>query len=150
MMIVPQKPYMPLGTLSESLRYPDVSTEFPDAEMKRVLALVGLPQFSGRLGERARWDQQLSTGERQRLAIARAVLHAPEVLILDDAISSLDAVSQAALLKQVRAALPKAALVSLGQTLPPNGLHDQVLRLTRRGTTAAIHIRDQDRTEKVE
>lgn len=151
MMIVPRRPYMPLGTLAEGLCYPDVDGVFEERGMEAALVQVGLGHLAGRLDERAHWDQRLSTGERQRLAIARAILHAPDVLILDDALSALDAQSQAALLKALRAALPSTAIVSLGQTLPPGGLYDQVLKLTRRGTTRTTQNReaDKDTTERV-
>jgi putative ATP-binding cassette transporter len=151
MMIVPRRPYMPLGTLAEGLCYPDVDGVFEERGMEAALVQVGLGHLAGRLDERARWDQRLSTGEWQRLAIARAILHAPDVLILDDALSALDAQSQAALLKALRAALPSTAIVSLGQTLPPGGLYDQVLKLTRRGTTRTTQNReaDKDTTERV-
>ena len=152
LIIVPQKPYMPLGSLAEAMRYPslDAPRARGGADMAEALRIAGLARLIPHLEEEARWDQRLSTGERQRFGLARAILHAPDVLILDDAVSALDGASQAELLGAVRKALPSAAIVSLGQTMPPTGLHDQVLRLTRRGTSAAIHIRETDKPERVQ
>ena len=118
--------------------------------MSEALAHVGLAHLAGQLAEHSRWDQRLSTGERQRFGLARAILHGPDVLMLDDALSALDAASQADLLRNLRKALPGTTIVSVGQTLPPAGLHDQVLKLTRRGSAPAISVRETDNPERVQ
>jgi putative ATP-binding cassette transporter len=137
-MIVPQKPYMPLGSIRDALAYPDARLVADDLEVGRVLTDVGLPRLADKADQVARWDQRLSNGERQRLAIARLILHKPDVLVLDDALSALDEASQAALTKRLRAALPRAVIVSLGQTEPPPGLHDRTLTMERRDGVATI------------
>ena len=110
----------------------------PDDALKAALAKVGLEALGPRLDERARWDQVLSNGERQRLAIARVILHRPKVVILDDALSALEESAQAAVLVRLRAELPDATIVSLGQRPAPPGVHDRQLALERRADSAAL------------
>jgi vitamin B12/bleomycin/antimicrobial peptide transport system ATP-binding/permease protein len=129
--LLPQKGYVPLGTLAEALTYPGSGTDEPPAELAEVLAAVGLERLSGRLGDTARWDQVLSAGERQRLAAARALLAKPQVLVVDDALSALDGAAQQALVRTLRAQIPGLAILSLGQRAPPSGTFDRTLELTR-------------------
>jgi putative ATP-binding cassette transporter len=136
--ILPQKPYLPLGTLYDTLAYPEAELMCSEGTIADALGVVGLSALAGQLRETMRWDQQLSNGERQRLAMARVLLQAPDVLVLDDALSALDAASQVELMKALRAALPNTIIISLGQTRPPAGLHDQVLTMAREGGTATI------------
>ncbi len=146
--IVPQKPYMPLGTLREVLAYPAIghSLELNDAVASAALKKVGLPQLIPQLDDYARWDQRLSAGERQRLAIARLLVDAPGVIVLDDALSALDDASQTALVRTLRAERPHATIFILGQAEPPSGLHDHVVVLERQGAVATIR---QTSPEKV-
>ena len=145
-MIVPQKPYVPLGTLRETLTYPDTGRPIADDALRSALERVGLTGLGDELDVDTRWDQRLSNGERQRLAIARVLAQQPDVILLDDALSALDAAAQGELIRAVRGALPKAILISLGQTLPPAGLHDQVVNMTRSGIAATIHMREREKT----
>ena len=137
-MILPQKPYLPLGTLADALDYAGVGAAGATADAKSALTSVGLAHLVGDVAKTKRWDQVLSNGERQRLAIARLLLHTPDIVLLDDALSALDAASQVALMKVLRASLPKAIIVSLAQAQPPPGLHDQVLTMVRTGTAATL------------
>ncbi len=144
-MIVPQKPYLPLGTLRETLAYPDLGQPPDEEAVTAALDRVGLAALTPDLDREARWDLRLSNGERQRLGIARVLAQRPDVIFLDDALSALDATAQGDLVRAIRTALPKATLISLGQTLPPSGLHDQVVTMTRSGVAATIHIRDREK-----
>jgi putative ATP-binding cassette transporter len=90
------------------------------------------------LGEAARWDQVLANGERQRLAIARVLLHKPQLVILDDALSALEAPVQAALLSRLRSDLPGASVISFGQLPAPHGRHDRQLVLERNPQGAVL------------
>jgi len=137
-MIAPQKGYLPLDSLRGALLYPDPNLQVPDAELKAALDKVGLAGFGARLDEVARWDQVLSNGERQRLAIARLMIHRPDVVILDDTLSALEEGAQAALLERLRAELGDATLISLGQRPAHPGVHDRQLKLERQADGAQL------------
>jgi putative ATP-binding cassette transporter len=137
-MITPQKSYLPLDSLRGALLYPNPSLHVSDARLEEALEKVGLEALVPRLDERARWDQVLSNGERQRLAIARLLVHRPQVVVLDDALSALEESAQATVLARLRAELADATIISLGQRPAPSGVHDRQLRLERRADSAAL------------
>jgi len=137
-MVTPQKSYLPLGSLKGALFYPDPALPVMDARLQAALERVGLGALTSRLEEVARWDQVLSNGERQRLAIARVLVHRPRVIILDDALSALDEASQQALQARLRSELPQATIISLGQRPAPAGSHDRQLVLQRHADGAAL------------
>jgi putative ATP-binding cassette transporter len=118
-MVVPQKPYLPTGTLRHALLYPDTAAIVSAAEIEAVLADTGLAHLAPRLDLVERWDQVLGNGERQRLCLARVLIHKPDVVVLDDALAALDESSQQALEAMIAARLPKATLISLSQRPRP-------------------------------
>jgi putative ATP-binding cassette transporter len=120
-MVVPQKAYLPLGSLRRALLYPQLDAEHDEATLQTALSAAGLAHLGDRLDEDVRWDQVLSSGERQRLAIARLLVSKPDVVILDDALSGLEAGAQRALLETLRRSLPRAAIVSFGQRQAADG-----------------------------
>jgi vitamin B12/bleomycin/antimicrobial peptide transport system ATP-binding/permease protein len=137
-MIAPQKSYLPLGPLKGALLYPNPDVHADDTRLAAALERVGLGQLTSRLGEVARWDQVLSNGERQRLAIARLLVHKPDVVILDDALSALEETVQTTLLARLKSDLPGATVISLGQRPGSAGQHDRHYVLERDGATATL------------
>lgn len=145
-MVMPQKPYMPMGTLRSALLYPFDEKPVGDDRLIEVLAGVGLQHLAHRLSEEDRWDQILGTGERQRIAVARALIHAPDVLVVDDGLSSLEASAQKTLLELVAAELPHAAILTFGQRERTDGFdHRRLILETRSGgsilrTSAGVEV----------
>jgi putative ATP-binding cassette transporter len=137
-MIAPQQGYLPLATLREALIYPADRTPHADHETAAALAAAGLAHLTNKLDETGRWDQSLSAGERQRIAIARLLLHRPDVIILDDAMTALDESARADLLAALRETLPEAAILNVGQSpraLPGAG---RVLKLERQASGSVV------------
>ena len=113
-LVLPQRSYMPLGTLRGALAYPAAPNAFSEDEIEDVLAAVGLGSFRDQLDETAYWANKLSGGEQQRLSIARALLQKPQWLFLDEATAALDEASEAALYRLLIERLPGTAIVSIG------------------------------------
>ena len=128
-MFMPQRPYLPLGTLGAALAYPAAPGAFTDAEMGTALARCGLARLAERLGEEARWDRILSLGEQQRLAFARALLHRPRWIFLDEATAALDEANQDAMMRLLQDELPASAVVSIGHRPGLDRYHGRVLTL---------------------
>lgn len=113
-LFLPQKPYLPLGTLKHAVSYPEHESRFPDAEVAQAIEAVGLGHKAGDLERTENWGQVLSGGEQQRLAFARALLNRPDWLFLDEATASLPEDAQAALYRLLKEKLPGTTLVSIG------------------------------------
>jgi putative ATP-binding cassette transporter len=128
MLFVPQRPYLPLGTLASALLYPrgdncGVST----ARLAAVLEEVGLARLAIKLDTIENWSQRLSLGEQQRFAFARILLAEPALLFLDEATSALDEPSEAQLYGLLRAASRRPTVVSVGHRSMLRNFHDKVL-----------------------
>ena len=98
-----------------------------------MITAVGLPRLAQRLSEEAHWGRILSLGEQQRLGIARAILHAPDYLFLDEATASLDEPSESKLYRLLQERLPNATIVSIGHRSTLEEFHDRRLTLTPQG-----------------
>ncbi len=113
-LLLPQRPYIPAGTLRGAVSYPDSSGTHSDVAVTDALRAVGLAAFVERLDEEDAWSQRLSGGEQQRLALARALLSAPDWLFLDEATSALDEASEKRLYELLAERLPRTTMVSIG------------------------------------
>jgi putative ATP-binding cassette transporter len=128
-LFLPQRPYIPLGTLRHAVTYPDAHAD--DASVVAALTDAGLEGFAARLDEEDSWAQRLSGGEQQRLAIARALLVKPDWLFLDEATSSLDPQSVAAIHDVLVAKLPGATIVSIAHDSAVTSRHARHLVFER-------------------
>lgn len=128
-LFVPQKPYLPIGTLGEALCYPEADEGRDRERMKQAMHLCRLDSLVPRLDEADHWQRVLSPGEQQRLAIARALLYAPQWLFLDEATSALDETDEAALYQVLLDQLPGVTLISIGHRVSLKRFHPRQLRL---------------------
>jgi putative ATP-binding cassette transporter len=124
---VPQKPYLPLGTLRDVLAYPASGAAIPEAQLEAALRDVGLGGLAGRLDETDNWAQRLSLGEQQRLAFARLLLAKPSIVFLDEATSALDEAGEAELYRKLRDAPWRPTIVSVGHRSSLRGFHGKVV-----------------------
>jgi putative ATP-binding cassette transporter len=129
LMMLPQRPYFPVGSLESAVSYPSKPGAFAPEHIVEVLEAVGLPAMTKRLSEEAHWNQILSLGEQQRLAVARALLQAPDYLFLDEATASLDEPAEARLYRLLLARMPNATIVSIGHRSTLAAFHDRHLAL---------------------
>ncbi len=133
---LPQRPYIPLGTLRDAVLYPDQSRKLPDAELSQALKRVGLGHLADRIGEDERWDKVLSGGEQQRLAFARLIVGRPDIVIMDEATSALDEASQETLMEMLIGELPDATLISIAHRPSLERYHERKLMLAREPSEA--------------
>jgi len=133
LMMLPQRPYFPIGPLQAAVVYPAEANAFSPAQVQDALVSIGLPQLADRLDEEAHWNRMLSLGEQQRLGLARALLHAPKYLFLDEATASLDEPSEAALYGLLLKKLPATTIISIGHRSTLGALHQRKLALVRDG-----------------
>jgi len=146
LMMLPQRPYFPVGSLRAAIVYPAEASAFSASQVGDALVAVGLPQLAPRLEEEAHWNRMLSLGEQQRLGLARALLHAPDFLFLDEATASLDEPSEARLYRLIEEQLPAAMIVSIGHRSTLQAFHQRHVELVRHGD----HFTIQNQNEKVE
>jgi putative ATP-binding cassette transporter len=125
MMTLPQRPYIPLGTLRGAMAYPDPPGAVDEADLVSAMQAVGLDHLIPRLDDDAIWTQALSGGEQQRVAIVRALLKRPDWLFLDEATAALDEPMEAQVYALLRERLPDTTLVSIGHRTTLLGFHDR-------------------------
>ena len=133
LMMLPQRPYFPVGSLKAAIVYPAEASAFDSDQVGDALISVGLPQLASQLEEEAHWNRMLSLGEQQRLGLVRALLHAPQYLFLDEATASLDEPSEAALYRLLGEKLPQTTIVSIGHRSTLDAFHQRNISLVRSG-----------------
>ncbi|MDR9750147.1 ABC transporter ATP-binding protein/permease [Pseudomonas sp. SZMC_28357] len=128
-LFLPQKPYLPIGTLRDALSYPQTGDTYPDERYAQVLETCRLPHLVARLDEADHWQRMLSPGEQQRLAFARALLFAPQWLYMDEATSAMDEEDEATLYQALIDELPGLSIVSVGHRSSLKRFHPRHVRI---------------------
>lgn len=128
LLFLPQKAYLPIGTLKNAIAYPAQADAVSDAEVAEALVAVGLGALQGDLARDENWGQVLSGGEQQRVAFARALINRPEWLFLDEASAALPEQAQAEMYSLMRERLPQTTLVSIGHRESLAQFHQRRLR----------------------
>ncbi|WP_407276648.1 ABC transporter ATP-binding protein/permease [Halothiobacillus sp. DCM-1] len=131
-LFLPQRPYLPLGSLREALIYPNPVVRVDEGRLRAVLSQVGLAALVEVLDAVEPWSMVLSLGEQQRLALARVLLQRPRLIFLDEATSALDEAAEADLYRLLIEQCPDATLVSIGHRHTLRAFHRRVLTLANR------------------
>jgi putative ATP-binding cassette transporter len=130
--MLPQKPYVPSGTLRRAVAYPGAADDWGVDEIGAALDKVGLSHLIPKIEQEAPWDQTLSGGEKQRLAFARLFLHKPDIIVLDEATSALDEKSQDKMMELLNNELPTVTVVSVAHRAELEAFHSRKIVLERR------------------
>lgn len=133
LMMLPQRPYFPVGTLTDAIAYPGDASAFAASAVAEAITAVGLSALAERLDEDAHWNRMLSLGEQQRLGVARALLHKPDYLFLDEATASLDEPSEAAIYRLIEQRLPDTTVISIGHRGTLKAMHQRQVMLEKTG-----------------
>ena len=141
-LFLPQRPYLPIGALRDVVSYPMPASGVDDKTLCEALEAVGLTEIAGRLDEEAPWALQLSPGEQQRMAFARALVQKPGWLFLDEATSALDETTEARLYRLVRERLPETMVFSIGHrgTLGPFHARRLMVELSANGPASIVEM----------
>jgi putative ATP-binding cassette transporter len=131
LLFIPQRSYLPIGTLKAALCYPSEASAYSDEACREVLTVCRLPELADRLGESTHWERSLSPGEQQRLAAARALLQQPDFLFLDEATSALDPENESIIYNALIERLPNAAIVSVAHRKTLEAFHEHTLFIER-------------------
>jgi vitamin B12/bleomycin/antimicrobial peptide transport system ATP-binding/permease protein len=132
MLLIPQKPYLPIGTLRDALCYP-TDTKYDDETLINALKTVKLEHLEDELDIEKPWHLTLSGGEQQRLSLARAVLIKPDWLFLDEATAAMDEPTEALLYKGLKQALPNTTIISIGHRSTLLNFHDKRINIVKSG-----------------
>jgi putative ATP-binding cassette transporter len=130
LLALPQRPYFPLGTLRQALTYPTPAEEVDDTGVRMALAAAGLGHLADRLDEEAEWNTLLSGGEQQRVGFARVLIHRPDVLLLDEAVSTLEDAEARDLYALLSERLPRTMVISIGRATALIALHQRIVDMT--------------------
>ena len=137
-LFLPQRPYLPVGTLRNALAYPAPAEGFSDEDMKQALTEVNLEHLRSKLDEPANWSMALSIGEQQRLAVARALLLKPDWLYLDEATAALDAANEQRMYTLLQERLPRATILSIAHRPEVARFHQRRLAIAPETNSATL------------
>jgi putative ATP-binding cassette transporter len=141
--MLPQRPYIPIGTLRRAISYPSAVEDIDLKEVKKAMKDVGLGHLTEQVDEEKPWDQTLSGGEKQRVAFARVLVQEPDIIVMDEGTSALDPSSQEHLMNLIQERLPNLTVISVGHRPELEKFHQRKLVLEARKEGAKL-ARDID------
>ena len=142
---LPQRSYIPQGTLRSVLQYPGVAVAVADDVLTAALRRCGLPLLVPRLDEEDAWDKKLSGGEQQRIGFARLLVQRPGLVIMDEATAALDTHSQESMMSLFQEELKGTTVVSVGHRPELEEFHTRKLTLRRQAMTEEPSEEDRGR-----
>nr|WP_092070732.1 ABC transporter ATP-binding protein/permease [Dendrosporobacter quercicolus]NSL48357.1 ABC transporter ATP-binding protein/permease [Dendrosporobacter quercicolus DSM 1736]SDM14297.1 putative ATP-binding cassette transporter [Dendrosporobacter quercicolus] len=140
-MFLPQTPYFPIDSLRNVLLYPQITNALSAEQLNSILTVCNLPKLTGKLNRLEDWSKVLSAGEQQCLSIARAILHQPEWLFLDEATSSLDKATEQHIFDLLRKTMPATALISIGHQDALRPYHTLNLMISGNGSWQLVQLK---------
>ena len=143
---LPQRCYIPNGSLRAAITYPETGSEVTDAAIISALELTGLTHLSLSLDLDRPWDKFLSGGEQQRLAFARLLIQRPTLVILDEATSALDAANEARMMELFTHQLFATTVISVAHRPSLAAYHNRIITVRQGGDGSQVNTRDQDNT----
>jgi putative ATP-binding cassette transporter len=147
--LMPQDPYLPLGTLRRAVAYPGSPDDVDDALLRQTVMDVGLGHFVDRLDDETSWEHVLSGGEKQRLAFARVLLQRPDMVVMDEATAALDSTSQDQMMRLLLERLPDATVITVGHRAELEAFHTRKLTLEHRAEGARL-VGDESIPESIQ
>lgn len=139
-LFLPQKSYLPLGTLREVLLYPGVKQQIADEDIYAAMSLCKLDWLKGQLDGVEDWSHVLSLGEQQRIGFVRVLMQKPKWLFMDEATSALDEPTERALYTMLKERLPDMAMISVGHRGTLNSYHKKKLTLDGTGRWSVLSL----------
>lgn len=130
-MFIPQRPYMPIGTLMDAILFPDKNNPALARQVEKILTQCHLEHLIAKLQETAVWTDQLSPGEQQRIAFARVLLHKPDWVFLDESTSMLDNANEELMYHLIKTEVPHCSIVSVGHRSTLEKLHDHIIDVSK-------------------
>jgi vitamin B12/bleomycin/antimicrobial peptide transport system ATP-binding/permease protein len=126
---LPQRPYFPLGSLRQALSYPLLAEEVDDVILRDTMVAAGLGHLTDRLDEEAEWNAVLSGGEQQRAGFVHALIYRPTILLLDEAVSTLEETEARQLYALLSERLPGTIVISTGRAVAGAEPHQRVFEM---------------------
>lgn len=126
---MPQRPYLPIGTLRAAVTYPGDPDVVEPGAVERVMAQAGLGHLVARLDDAETWEQVLAASEQQRLGFARLLLHRPQWIFLQEATDALDARGEQEMMRLLLAEFPQATVITIGHHKALDNYHRRKLAL---------------------
>ena len=128
-LFLPQRPYLPLGTLRRAIYFPKAEAHDNDEQLKAWLTRCGLGKLVNSLDEEGDWSRILSLGEQQRIAFLRILLYKPKFVFLDEATSAMDEALEKTMYEWLKDELPDTKVISVGHRHTLYELHDKKMAL---------------------